>query len=75
MTERERILVTLHEFEGECSDDELRVIGSIHKRLETGRAQYGRLDLLQDARDWNRELAEELIDAMIYAAIVRLSGR
>ena len=57
----------------ECSFDELRVVVSIMSRLELGRARYGRLDLAADPRDWQRELGEELIDACIYAACVRLT--
>ena len=74
MTARDEILAVVVDHLGECSIDELRVMCAVAKRLETGRARYGLLDLAADPRDWQRELAEELLDAVIYAAIVRLSA-
>lgn len=41
-------------------------------RLEVGRERYGYLDLAKP-RDWQRERAEELVDAAIYNACDLLS--
>lgn len=48
-----------------ASHDEVRVVDRILLRLELGRDRYGLLDLSRP-RDWRRELAEELLDALIY---------
>jgi len=53
----------------ECSDDEVRVVAAVLRRLAKGRDAYGPLDLASDGRDWRDELAEELQDAVVYAAI------
>jgi hypothetical protein len=46
--------------------DELRVLTALAHRLALGQRQYGRLDLLRDARDYLRERHEEILDAAIY---------
>ena len=46
--------------------DELRVLTALADRLSMGQRQYGRLDLLHDARDYLRERHEEVLDAAIY---------
>lgn len=73
MTQREQLRAVAIEHLDECSVDELRVVISILSRLELGRARYGLLDLDADPRDWQRELGEELLDAVVYAACVRLT--
>lgn len=57
-----------------CSEDELRVVDVVLGRLELGRDRYGQLDLARP-RDWERELAEELLDAHIYRACALLVER
>lgn len=52
-----------------CNHDELRVLDSLLERLELGRDRYGHLDLAK-ARDWDRELAEELLDVAVYRAVL-----
>ena len=74
-SEREVLIELVRQHENECSDDELRVICAVYKRIELGRSLYGRLDVARDPRNWSRELAEELLDAVVYAAIVQLAGR
>jgi len=74
VTGREATIIVIGEHLEQCSDDELRIVGAVCKRLEIGRERYGRLELETDRRDWPRELGEELLDAVIYAAIVRLTG-
>jgi len=49
-------------------DDELRVLTECADRLSVGLRQYGRLDLLHDARDYLRERHEEVLDGAIYEA-------
>ena len=47
---------------------ELAVLVTIAQRLEMGRQQYGDLDPVRDPRNWRKELAEEQLDAAVYAA-------
>ena len=71
----DELIAALHEHEQRCSPDELRVLLAVAQRLELGRVRYGSLDLSSDGRDWSRELSEELVDAVIYAAIAKLAGK
>ena len=57
-----------------CSADELRVLDLLLARLELGRRRYGHLDLAR-VREWDREEAEELLDARIYQACAILTRR
>jgi len=57
-----------------CCFDELRVLDIELGRLEKGRHDYGHLDLSM-ARDWDREEAEELLDARLYRAMGKLVQR
>lgn len=57
-----------------CSLDELRVLDQLLARLEKGRESYGPLDLSK-ARDWDRDLAEELLDVQVYRAIGKVLAR
>lgn len=52
-----------------ASLDELRVIDRIFLRLELGRDRYRPLDIATDKRDWRREFADELLDAVVYDTI------
>lgn len=55
--------------EGMLSDmslDELRVLHEICTRVHGARDTYGPLVLDSDHRDWRRERANELFDAMFY---------
>lgn len=54
-----------------CSIDDLRVLDVVLGRLELGRQRYGFLDLSK-ARDWEREEAEEHLDAAVYRACGKL---
>jgi len=51
--------------------DELRVVDTLLGRLELGRDRYGFLDLAK-SRDWEREEAEEHLDAAVYRACRKL---
>jgi len=53
-------------------DDERRVLFAIARRLDRGSAQYGRLDIARDHRDWTKEENEEHMDAVVYATIATL---
>lgn len=57
-----------------CNLDEMRVVDLLLARLELGRDRYGYLDLAR-SRDWDREEAEELLDARIYRACALLHER
>ena len=72
MSSLEKTRAVIGEHLDHCNHDELRVVCSILARLELGRARYGLLDL-DEPRDWQRELGEELLDAVVYAACVRLT--
>jgi len=50
---------------GRASHDELRVLERVLRRLELGRERYGALNLSKP-RDWRIELADELLDAVVY---------
>lgn len=54
-----------------CGPDELRVLDALLERIELGRDRYGFLDLAR-ARDWDRELAEEMLDVQVYRAVGRV---
>jgi hypothetical protein len=53
--------------------DERRVLLVLAKRLHAGQEAYGRLDVASDRRDWRRERAEELADALVYGAIAEVA--
>jgi hypothetical protein len=53
--------------------DERRVMLLLARRLLAGQHAYGRLDVAHDARDWRKERADELADALIYGAIGALA--
>lgn len=55
------------------SYDELRVIDRLIARVELGADRYGPLDLSKP-RDWDRELAEEAEDIVVYRAIAKVLG-
>jgi hypothetical protein len=52
--------------------DERKVLLLLARRLLKGQATYGLLDVRSDPRDWRKERAEELQDALIYGAIVEV---
>lgn len=64
MTSRERLLAAL----SDLAADEVSVVALVAERLAAGRRTYGELHLVQDARDFVREAAEELLDASVYLA-------
>jgi len=59
---------------GELGDEELLVLATLARRLLAGQRAYGRLDLAHDGRDWRRERAEELADAMVYDAVAEVAA-
>lgn len=54
--------------------DELRLVDYVVARLQLGRERYGELDLAAP-RDWGKELAEELVDALVYQAARELAAQ
>jgi hypothetical protein len=52
--------------------DELRVLVFVAVRLALGRECYGPLDVASDVRDFKRERAEEIADALVYSACAEL---
>jgi hypothetical protein len=55
--------------------DERRVLLILARRLLAGQHAYGRLDVAHDGRDWRKERADELADALIYGAIAEVAIR
>jgi hypothetical protein len=53
--------------------DEIKVLTVLARRLLAGQRHYGRLDVRTDGRDWRRERAEELADALVYGAIAEVA--
>jgi hypothetical protein len=39
-----------------------------------GQRQYGRLNLANDPRNWRKERADELADALVYGAIMEVAA-
>ncbi|MCC6523369.1 MAG: hypothetical protein IT373_11955 [Polyangiaceae bacterium] len=62
----------LSQLAGELGPDEVRVLVFVARRLAEGQRCYGRLDVERDARDFERERAEELADALVYGARAEL---
>lgn len=54
--------------------DELRVLREICTRVNGARESYGPLELSTDRRDWRRERANELFDAMFYECALALKA-
>ncbi len=46
--------------------DELDVLEFVRRRLIDGKRAYGQLNLAEDKRNWENELAAELVDAILY---------
>lgn len=54
--------------------DALRVLLAVAERLWLGQQRHGVLMIDRDPRAWTRELAEELLDGLVYREIRRLRG-
>lgn len=50
------------------------MLDQLLRRVELGGDRYGPLDLAK-ARDWDKELAEELLDVQVYRAIGKVLER
>ncbi len=48
------------------------VLMDIARRLAAGQKEYGRMDVVNDGRDYFQEAAEEALDFAVYAAMDRL---
>lgn len=75
LPERRALVETIAGRLAELGVDELRVLDRIAQRLQMGQRQYGELHIASDGRDWREELAQELLDASVYAAIATIKGR
>jgi len=61
--------VELLEAAADLGADELRVLARIARRLAMGARQYGALDVVRDARDFDgKEAREEIEDCLVYFA-------
>ena len=56
--------------------DELEVLLLLATRVRAGRAEYGRLDVRRDRRNFRHETLEELVDGLFYlsAGLLRHRG-
>ena len=52
--------------------DEVRLLHELHRRLLRGREQYGAWVAANESRDLEREQYEELLDAQVYGAMMRV---
>lgn len=50
------------------------LISALRERLDLGRRRYGHGVRVRDGHDWARELREELLDAVVYAAAGALAA-
>jgi len=57
----------------QLGEQERAVLLALGRRLLAGQRAYGQLDLANDRRNWRRERAEELADALIYGAIAEVA--
>ncbi len=71
---REPLEAALDETCEQLGDEELHVLVVLARRLLAGQRAYGRLDLANDRRDFRRERAEELADAMVYDAVAEVAA-
>src|SRR5258708_6797987 len=53
---------------------ERHVLLVIARRLLAGQQAYGLLAIAGDRRDWRKERAEELADALVYGAIAEIAA-
>jgi hypothetical protein len=53
----------------ELNDDECSVLYLLAFKMEAGKQKYGPLDIESDKRNLNKEITEELIDALNYCAM------
>lgn len=59
----------VHRLLGECSDDEVKVIHVLLRRIHNARREYGPLRLKRDTRDMRHEAASEAFDALFYLCV------
>lgn len=52
----------------QLAEQEREVLMRVASRLLMGQKTYGKFDLDSDARDFRKELDEEVLDALVYAA-------
>lgn len=72
---RTECLKELTSYIGAMSDDELEILTLIASRIDGGRSTYGALDMATDKRVPAKELLEEVLDTMPYAAWALLKLR
>jgi len=46
--------------------DELRILVRVARRLQVGFERYGEMRVAEDARDYEKEASEELLDWLVY---------
>ena len=80
MTESSRsraaLLQGLADIAAHLAHDELKVLLLLATRVRAGRAEYGRLDVRRDRRNFRHETLEELVDGLFYlsAGLLRHRG-
>lgn len=77
--EAERALVVdpavdLAALASQLEPDAVRVLALIARRLLSGQRVHGILNIATDRRDWRKERAEELADALVYGAIAEIQA-
>jgi hypothetical protein len=64
--ERRAMLAAIAAALPQLEDDALACVAQQCTRLLRGQAQYGRVDVATDSRDWIREATEEVADMAVY---------
>lgn len=62
----------LKESAEQLGPQEIQLLCFLADRLLEGQARYGQLDVTRDHRDFEKERAEELADALVYTAMAEL---
>ncbi len=60
---------------GQLGAEERAILHLVAERLHMGQQRFGRFTVATDARDFGQEAAEEVADALVYAACALLRGR
>jgi hypothetical protein len=71
---REALEAALDVLVADLGDQEIAVLVALSRRLLAGQRAYGCLRLEEDRRDWRRERAEELADALVYGAFAEVAA-
>ena len=75
LVERSGLTADLNVFARTAPIGEVQLLHELMTRLLRGREQYGAWIAANENRDLEREQYEELLDAQVYGAMMRVRGR